>query len=370
MTSEDRLNDLISVVQDLSMARTLHDVTAVVRTAARRLTGSDGTTFVLRDGDLCYYADEDAIAPLWKGQRFPMTACISGWVMLQRQHAVIKDIYDDPRIPTEAYRPTFVKSLAMVPIRTKDPIGAIGNYWAKMHEVDEGQLRLIKALADSASIAIENVRLYHDLEKKVAERTAELEAFSYAISHDLKAPLRAVSGFAKIIDENSAGFSAECREHLRFIREGARNMTDLIEALLRLSKFGRQSLQCAEVDLSQMTKQILHDLSLETPTRKVDVHVQDNVIAYGDSAMLRAVLDNLIRNAWKFTRHTTAARIQFGSEPGKDGETIFFVKDNGAGFDPSHKDRLFRPFQRWTRPIGSVSNRSSIPAMKRLDAKI
>ena len=96
-------------------------VKEIVRKAARALTGADGATFVLRDNGHCYYADEDAIEPLWKGKRFPMGLCISGWVMLNCQPTTIEDIYSDPRIPADAYRPTFVKSLAMVPIRTRSP---------------------------------------------------------------------------------------------------------------------------------------------------------------------------------------------------------------------------------------------------------
>jgi GAF domain-containing protein len=124
---------LVAVVQELSMARELPTVMAIVRRAARELTGADGATFVLREADHCYYADEDAIQPLWKGQRFPMAACVSGWVMLNRQAAVIEDIASDSRVPIDAYRQTFVRSLAMVPIRAAAPIGAIGNYWARQH---------------------------------------------------------------------------------------------------------------------------------------------------------------------------------------------------------------------------------------------
>src|SRR5262245_7519347 len=145
---------LVEVVQRLSLARDVATVQDIVRSAARRLTGADGATFVLLDGDRCYYADEDAIAPLWKGQRFPMSACISGWAMLHRQPAVIEDIYADDRIPHDAYRPTFVKSLVMVPIRTLDPIGAIGTYWATRHKPTAEEVGLLQALADSASIAM------------------------------------------------------------------------------------------------------------------------------------------------------------------------------------------------------------------------
>ena len=117
---------LLRAMQELSLATQLAEVQRIVRTTARDLAGCDGATFVLRDGDQCYYADEDAIAPLWKGLRFPLEACISGWAMLNRQHVVIPDIYADPRIPHEAYRPTFVQSLVMTPVRTMAPVGAIG----------------------------------------------------------------------------------------------------------------------------------------------------------------------------------------------------------------------------------------------------
>ncbi|WP_395336399.1 GAF domain-containing protein [Novosphingobium sp. BL-8H] len=141
------MEGLVAAVQELSHARDLDAVTAVIRNAARDLTGADGATFVLRDGDQCYYAEENAIAPLWKGKRFPMSACVSGWVMLNAQAAVIEDIYEDPRVPVEAYRPTFVKSLAMVPIRRTSPIGAIGNYWSSRRTPLPEELAILQALA-------------------------------------------------------------------------------------------------------------------------------------------------------------------------------------------------------------------------------
>lgn len=166
---------LMRAVQELSMARSLPEVQRIVRTSARALTGCDGATFVLRDNGKCYYADEDAIAPLWKGSRFPMDICISGWAMLNKDAAVIPDIYKDPRIPHEAYRPTFVKSLVMVPIRKLDPIGAIGNYWSHERQPSEQEVGLLQALADSTSIAMENVKVYTELEDRVRDRTQELE---------------------------------------------------------------------------------------------------------------------------------------------------------------------------------------------------
>ena len=134
-------SQLSQVFQRLSRAKGTQAVLSALRDAAREHTGADGVTVVLREAGLCHYVDESAIEPLWRGQRFPLEACISGWAMLNRTTAVIPDIYADPRIPHAAYRPTFVKSLVMVPIRSMDPIGAIGNYWADEHHATDGEVR-------------------------------------------------------------------------------------------------------------------------------------------------------------------------------------------------------------------------------------
>ena len=175
------MHHLVEVVQQLSLAHDLQAVMDVVRHAARTLTGADGATFVLRDGDQCFYAEEDAISPLWKGRRFPMSICISGWTMLHREPAVIEDIYADERIPADAYRPTFVKSLAMVPIRTQNPVGAIGNYWAKTYRPFPEQVKILQALADTTAVALENVRVYGELNQKVRDMAAVMQAAPVAI---------------------------------------------------------------------------------------------------------------------------------------------------------------------------------------------
>jgi diguanylate cyclase (GGDEF)-like protein len=177
----DGMQRLVRAVQELSMVRDLESVQRIVRSTARELTGCDGSTLVLRENDHCYYADEDAIAPLWKGKRFPIETCISGWAMLNRKPAAIPDIYADARVPHDAYRPTFVKSLVMVPIRALAPVGAIGNYWAREHRASEDEVALLQALADSTSVALENVRMYGELEQRVRDRTAELQEAHDAI---------------------------------------------------------------------------------------------------------------------------------------------------------------------------------------------
>ena len=165
----EALNALAETAQDLSHAATMEDVQRVVRTAARRLTGADGATLVLRDGDECVYVDEDAIAPLWKGRRFPLSACISGWSMLNCRPAAIEDIYADDRVPHDAYRPTFVKSLLMVPIVARESLGAIGMYWAQRHLATESETALARALAASTAVALEHVRMGEQLTRSAQE---------------------------------------------------------------------------------------------------------------------------------------------------------------------------------------------------------
>jgi len=134
----------------------LEQVMEVVRSAARQLVGADGVTLVLRDGDDCLYMEEDAISPLWKGRRFPMRLCISGWVMTLASPVVIPDVFLDARIPRDAYAPTFVRSMAMVPIGKERPIGTIGAYWdTPGYEATQGQIETLLALADSAALTLE-----------------------------------------------------------------------------------------------------------------------------------------------------------------------------------------------------------------------
>lgn len=165
--------ELVRVTRELARCDDIACVMQTLGSAVRRLTGADGVTLVLREGSNCHYADEDAIAPLWKGRRFPMEACISGWSMLNRQAVAVPDIYADPRIPHEAYRPTFVKSLAMAPIDVEDPIGALGAYWGEQHEPSAQELEALQALAECATM-IRNLHRIEQLTGMVEEATDAL----------------------------------------------------------------------------------------------------------------------------------------------------------------------------------------------------
>jgi GAF domain-containing protein len=140
-------------------AADLGEVGRIVRVAARERTGAQGATFVIREEGRCFYADEDAIAPLWKGQRFPLTACISGWAMLNDETAIVPDIEADDRIPIEAYRPTFVRSLLMVPVGSPEPVAAIGAYWSKRRRPGDDEVQRLEELARLTATAVTRIGL-------------------------------------------------------------------------------------------------------------------------------------------------------------------------------------------------------------------
>jgi signal transduction histidine kinase len=337
---------LVGVVKQLSQSPDLPAIMAVVRRAARELTGADGATFVLRDGDQCFYADEDAIGPLWKGQRFPMHSCISGWAMLHRQPAVVENIFADARIPVSAYQPTFVRSVVMVPIRALDPIGAIGTYWAVQRRPDGAEVRLLQALADTTSVALENVRVHRELEARVRERTADLESFTYAVSHDLRAPIRHVQGYAALLAEDlPADLPADAQRDLSRITASAQRMSQMVEALLTLSRTSRAPVHREPVDLARLAREVAAECDLGT-TRPVRFVVPETLPATGDPVLLRLALENLLGNAWKFSSKADAPEVELGVHHGSGNETVYFVRDNGAGFDETAAGRLFGVFQR------------------------
>ncbi|WP_179958102.1 ATP-binding protein [Chitinimonas arctica] len=348
---------LVQAVQALSTARRLEDVMAVVSTVARELVLADGATFVLREGDQCLYADEDALGPLWKGQRFPMGNCISGWVMLNGRQAVIPDIYADDRIPRELYRATFVKSLVMTPVSHGETVAAIGTYWAQAHLPDAEETALLQTLADTVAMALENVRYLRELEQKAQDRTTglsaiqqELEAYSYAVSHDLRAPLRTINGFSNILlEEHLAKLPEEGRHYLLRICAEAARMNEQIDDLLKLFKLSGHLVRRERTDLALLASQVVVRLRSRDPKRKAAVNIASTLPINADKALVFSLLEQLIGNAWKFSGRQVHGQIEIGMQPAADGGEVFFVRDNGIGFDATRVDKLFVPFQRFHR---------------------
>ncbi|HLK56226.1 MAG TPA: CHASE3 domain-containing protein [Chthonomonadaceae bacterium] len=196
-------------------------------------------------------------------------------------------------------------------------------------------------------------QLNTELEQRVQARTAELEAanqeleaFSYSVSHDLRAPLRSIDGFSQALQEDYAGAVDNLgKEYLQRIRANTRTMGDLIDGLLQLSRLTRSEIRYEEVNLSEIAQSIAAELQRHSPERDTRFVIADGVLAVGDPRLLRNVLENLLGNAWKFTARRCEAEITFGTTE-EDGHTVYFVRDNGAGFDMIYVNKLFGAFQR------------------------
>lgn len=176
---------LVDMMERLSSARTIEDVAAVIRSAARAICGADGVTFVARDGGRCRYVDEDAIAPLWKGKSFPLETCVSGWAMLAGKMAIIPDIYDDPRVPQETYRPTFVKSMVMTPVILAEPVAAIGAYWAEKHQPTAEELVKLELIARATATALKNAGVYAALSEAIENRDRLIAELDHRVKNVL-----------------------------------------------------------------------------------------------------------------------------------------------------------------------------------------
>ncbi|MFN0160270.1 MAG: PAS domain S-box protein [Burkholderiales bacterium] len=225
------------------------------------------------------------------------------------------------------------------------------------HDLMFNGRRAIHVLANDVSersrVEREIKQINVELEERVAARTVELtaannelEAFTYSVAHDLRAPLRGIDGFSALLVENNANLDRDAATYAARIRSASQRMGSMISDLLNLSRVSRRDLYKLSVDLSVMVHEIREELARSAPGRAVDWHVQPGLRALGDPGLLRLVLDNLIGNAWKYSRDAQECRIEFGRANGPDGKPEFFVRDNGVGFDMQYAGKLFSVFQR------------------------
>ncbi len=337
---------LIDTVKKLSLAREVEEVVNIVRHAARTLTGADGATFILRDGDKCHYVDEDAVAPLWKGKRFPMKSCISGWVMLNKNSAIIQDIYSDPRIPADAYRPTFVKSLAMVPIRKESPLGAIGNYWASNYQASDEQIEILQSLADSTCIALESINAYKELKRQIDLR----DNFLTLAGHELRTPLvpmvLKVQTLHRLIEKGE--FTGHPREKelekcLYILKVQLKNFSELVEKMLDIGRIGMEQLhlqRLPNVSLVSIVQKLLpyYKTMNQGP---ITLEIIDDVHGHWDPHRVEQVVANLIANAVKYGQGGPV-KISVSNQ---NNRAIFIVEDSGPGIRPEDESKIFQRFE-------------------------
>ena len=259
----------------------------------------------------------------------------------------------------------------------RDASGAIVRIQGAFQDVTE--LKLAEAQLHKAQAEI--MALNAELESRVQQRTAqlefanrelvsanrELEAFSYSVSHDLRAPLSAINGFSQLLSRlDSPRLDATNRHYLQRIQQGTITMDKLIEGLLSLAHFSRKKLEVETVDLSQLMAQIEKSWREREPGRVVEVEIEAGLQVNGDRVLLASALQNLFANAWKFSARRDVARVAFGRRDDVEAGSVFFVSDNGAGFDMAHYAKLFDTFERLHSPTDFSGTGIGLATVKRV----
>jgi len=255
-----------------------------------------------------------------------------------------------------------LKSAIIVPLISRDQIyGVLTLVLSDSGRLfDEGDLEFAKELARRATLAIENTKLYKkmqdsnaELELRVNKRTIELEninkeleAFSYSVSHDLRAPLRSIDGFSnKILKDYSHLFDDQGKDYFNRVMNSSRHMGNLIDDLIKLARISRIDMNMEEIDLSAIARSIVSELKESNPERRANISIQDDLIINGDRNLIHIALQNLLGNAWKYSKNKPETEIEFSTIQ-NEGQIIYFIRDNGAGFNMRYIDKLFGAFQR------------------------
>jgi two-component system CheB/CheR fusion protein len=342
---------LTEVSRTLVGAFDFDQVTSIVCRAVRDLTGADGATFVLREGDRVRYVDEDGVGALWKGQVFPIESCISGWAMLHSETAVIADVFEDPRIPHAAYRPTFVRSLVMTPVGPGVPVASIGAYWSARHEASPYEVELLRSLASAADLALAGVRAYHDARRARAEAEQAnrlKDQFLATLSHELRNPLNSIVGFSELLLRAPEALLVPLvAQAATAIHANARAQARLINDLLDLSRLqtGKLALERHPVELGPLVRDAVEAACAQAAEKELLLRVElagTPLQVNADHVRMQQIVWNLVNNAIKFTPRGGQVSVRLGEAAG-NAELV--VEDTGEGIAPEFLPHVFEMFR-------------------------
>ncbi len=363
LSAINRLDRVISSNLDLgqvydNFVKELQGLIQLDRTAIVRLNETKDQWQIIRQ----WTQHKPAIQP---GEWRSVNGSVIEWLVTNRIPYSEAEVGADENWPeTAILQREGIRSRLLLPLIISEQVIGVLTVASRLPSAfSEDDQSILVTIADQLSIAIQNATLYEkaqlhatELEQHVAERTAkleasnkELEAFSYSVSHDLRAPLRALDGFSKILLRDYAAQIPEPAErYLHLIRDNSQQMGTLIDDLLTFSRLNRQPLNKQTVNVVSMVNQVLEDLSGEQENRKLEIIIGDLPTCQADAALLKQVVTNLLSNALKFTRLCDMAYIEAGYQQIND-ENVYYIKDNGAGFDMAYADKLFGVFQRLHR---------------------
>lgn len=345
---------LAEAIQNLSLAKSQEEIFALVSKSAQQITGAQGAAFVLRDIDeQCYYSDEASISPLWKGQRFPIRNCISGWAMLNKQVVIVPDIYQDPRIPLEAYVSTYIKSLVIIPIRREDPIAAIGVYWSQSHVATNEEVELLEALANCTATALENISLLSEVKESNHSLRNLLRArdeFLSIASHQLKTPLTAlqiqIQMIQRKIRQDQKGHAGTYLKEIQSSLKHISNLNDVINELLDASliTLGELKLNPGQFSLNSIVSEAITKLmpALRAAQCELDVNFDDELNVFMDSYRVEQIFSHLISN---IPKHAPGSRALLFIQK-KNDKLIIELEDDGPGIPQELQYKIFRRFER------------------------
>lgn len=324
----------------LAIAR-VDNLRTLARTACaqlRTLLPCDGATFVLREGDEVHYAEEDAVGRLWKGRRFPASACISGWAIHNARSAVVEDIYTDRRIPLSAYRPTFVKSLVMTPVGTAEPVAALGAYWSRSHAGTAREQLLVEGIAEAVHGVLRRCR--RDAQRSPETAGAAGEQLLAVVAHDLRNPLTAILNTTTALQGGvDAGLAAELTGRIRRSAERASRLVEQLQAYSRLAS-GGLSLALGTARLDRLCQGVVDEIRRVHPDCQIHVSAAP-VSGLWDAERLGAAMLNLVKNAVVHGDERAPVEVHAAA---RGEEAMVQVRNQGAPIPAALQAKIFEPF--------------------------